>query len=61
MENLSLLITEVDVLRAKLRYQRWDELTPWCDDGHPTTCDGGALERLIERLCIVAVDRGVYG
>jgi hypothetical protein len=54
---LGRLIAEADCLRLELGYQRFSHLAPWCDSGDPLTCDAGALERLIERLCILWADR----
>lgn len=50
-DDMRALIVEVDTLRAELRIELWAHLRPWCDDGDPRTCDRGALERLLERLC----------
>jgi hypothetical protein len=59
--DLSPLIAEADALRLELGYSRFSHLSSWCDDGSPLTCDGPALERLIERLCILWVERGAHG
>lgn len=56
-KDLSPLIAPVDALRMELGYSRWSHLRPWCDQGDPRTCDGPALERLHERLCILWVER----
>lgn len=55
--DLGPLIAKVDCLRAELGYSRFSHLAAWCDDGSPLTCDGPALERLYERLCILWADR----
>ena len=55
--DLSPLIAEADALRIELGYSRFSHLASWCDDGSPLTCDAGALERLIERLCILWAER----
>lgn len=55
--DLSPLIAEADALRIQLGYARFFMLKPWCDDGSPLTCDAGALERMIERLCILLAER----
>lgn len=59
-EYLGELIAEVDALRQELGFSRWSHLRPWCDAGDPTTTDGDGLERLLERLTIVAVNRGLF-
>lgn len=59
-ENLGNLIAEVDALRLELGYPRWSHLRAWCDDGDPLSTDRGGLERLLERLTIVAVNRGIF-
>lgn len=56
-EDLSDLLTEADALRRDLGYSRFSHLSSWCDGGSPLTCDGGALERMIERLCILWAER----
>ena len=55
--DLSPLIAEADALRIQLGYARFSHLSAWCDDGSPLTCDAGALERMIERLCILLAER----
>jgi len=59
--DLSPLIVEADALRIELGYTRFSHLSAWCDDGSPRTCDAGALERMIERLCILWAERGHHG
>jgi hypothetical protein len=56
-EDLSDLLAEADALRKDLGYSRFSHLKAWCDGGSPTTCDGGALERMVERLCILWAER----
>lgn len=56
--NLGPLIAEAEALRVALGYARFSSLKPWTDDGQPLTTDGEGLELLIERLCIVWVNRG---
>jgi len=51
-DDLGPLIVEVDCLRIELGLAQWSCLCPWCDGGDPRTCDRGALERLLERLCM---------
>ncbi|QQE65743.1 hypothetical protein GFS31_24310 [Leptolyngbya sp. BL0902] len=58
--DLSPLIAQADALRIELGYSRFSHLSAWCDDGSPLTCDAGALERLIERLCVLWVERQHY-
>jgi hypothetical protein len=58
--SLAPLIAEADALRLDLGYSRFSHLSAWCDDGSPMTCDAGALERLIERLCILWEERQHY-
>lgn len=57
-EYLGDLIAEVDGLRLAVGYSRWSHLVPWTDDGQPLHTDRDGLELLIERLCIVWVNRG---
>lgn len=55
--DLSTLIAQVDALRMELGMGRWADLRPYCDDGDPLTCDGPALERMIERLASLWAER----
>jgi hypothetical protein len=57
-QNEGKLIAEADSLRVSLGYTRFSSLKAWCDDGQPLTTDGDGLELMIERLCIVWVNRG---
>lgn len=43
---------EIDALCQELGINRWSQLAPWCDAPELMLCDLGALERLLERLCM---------
>ena len=55
--NLASLIAEIDSLRIDLGYTRFNQLAIWWDGGPPKDADEGALWRLLERLCVLWVDR----
>lgn len=56
-DRLDHLLIEIAQLQIDLGYPHFSRLAPWCDSD-PRTCDEGELERLIERLCILWVNRG---
>jgi hypothetical protein len=57
-DDLSDLIAEAQALQKALGFSRFEGMWPWCDDGAPDTADRWGLECLVERLCILWVNRG---